>query len=82
MTITGNQGVDVCCAGRQCVPLSVYTNSVLWLGLGRAAQSRRVQMTFQTVYVVFPVSLLILSATYRRAASVLTGQFTLNFTPD
>lgn len=46
VTITGNQGVDVCRAVRQCVPLSVYTNSVLWLDLGRAAQSRKVRMTF------------------------------------
>lgn len=38
VTITGNQGVAVCGAGRQCVPLSVYTNSIffnfLWLGFG------------------------------------------------
>ena len=30
--ITGNQGVDVCCADRQCVPLIVSTNSIFVVG--------------------------------------------------
>ena len=30
--ITGNQGVDMCCADRQCVPLIVSTNSIFVVG--------------------------------------------------
>lgn len=62
VTITGNQGADVCCAGRQCVPLRVYTNSILWLGLGYSAVwSRKVPLSVQTacVHVVLPMSLMV-----------------------
>lgn len=57
VTITGNQGVDVCGAGRERVPLSVSTNSVLWLASWVTALHG-------------PRCLSVLPATYLRAALV------------
>lgn len=65
--ITGNQGVDVCCADRQRVPLTVSTNSIFVVGFSGNDAARSGKM-FSRLSKLSTLSFQCLSATYPRAS--------------
>lgn len=71
--ITGNQGVDVCCADRQRVPLIVSTNSIFVVGSSGNDAARSGKM-FSRLSKLSTLSFQCLSATYPRATCAFNSR--------